>query len=114
MVKTDYEEMTVRKKIAVCKTTICDGCKKILCRVYGEEYKANDSPWRDYTQNVEYFEVTTGHHDWGNDSCESIEHHTYCRECFAKPISAYLARTKIGIDTEYIEVEHHCNRSLPF
>ena len=114
MVKTDYEEKTITKKIAVCETTICDGCQKILCRQYGEEYKPNDTPWRDYTQNVEFFRITTGHNDWGNDSCESIEHHTYCRECLAKPINAYLARTKVGKDTEYIEVEHKCYRSLPF
>ena len=114
MVKTDYEERTVTKRIAVCKTTICDGCQKILFRCYGEEYKPNDEPWRDYTQDVEFFEVTTGHNDWGNDSCDSIEYHTYCRECFAKPIHKYLARTNGRKDTEYINIRHQCYRSLPF
>ena len=114
MVKTDFEVRTIRKNIVVCRTTICDGCQKILCRQYGEEYKPNNEPWRDYTQDVEFFEITTGHHDWGNDSCESIEHRTFCRECLAKPIHEYLKRTYGGKDTEYIEIEHCTYRSLPF
>ena len=45
----------------------CDICNKVIPVSKGIESK--------------YFEVTTGHHEWGNDSCESIEHHDICPDC---------------------------------
>lgn len=65
----------------------CDVCDKII--------RVNDSKRR-------YFEVTTGHHDWGNDSCESIKTRDICPDCIDKYVSEYLRDCS---DTGYIEIE---------
>lgn len=49
-----------------------------------------------------YFEVTTGHHDWGNDSCDSIEHKDICPDCIGKVSLDYLTSAS---GTQYIEIE---------
>lgn len=70
----------------------CDVCHKIIpvrtrCR--------QDNEGR-------YFEVTTGHRDWGLESPESIETLDICPECVGKYISDYL---KGCSDTGYVNVE---------
>lgn len=48
-----------------------------------------------------YFRVTTGHHDWGNDSCESIKHLDICPNCICDFVDKYIKE----IDgTEYLEM----------
>lgn len=72
----------MRKVIGV----YCDNCKRILLR-----------PTR-------YFRITTGHHDWGNDSCESVECYDICLDCRDKFVLNYLKNMEPN-STEYIEVE---------
>jgi len=110
MVKSEYCTKMVEKRIETVIRLFCDKCGKPLHKEYGEEYKQYE--WREYKESVEYFSVTTGHNDWGNDSCESIEHKTYCRECLSVAFAKYLERCG-DADTEYMEIEHHCRRSLP-
>ena len=86
----DCKEVVVRKE---CKVTgvKCDICGKIIP---AEAY---------YTlEKSKYFEVTTGHHDWGNDSHESIEHKDICPECIDAFVSKYL---KYADGTDYIEIK---------
>lgn len=70
----------------------CDICGKLI-PVDKRGYK-NDK--------CKYFEVTTGHNDWGSESCESIEHRDICPECVSGFVAEYLANAE---GTEYIEVE---------
>ena len=49
-----------------------------------------------------YYEVTTGHHDWGNDSCDSVRCYDICPDCIQEFTENYL---KNNIGTEYIEIE---------
>lgn len=90
-VKEHYEVMTheVTEKVLVGKTMYCDVCKK-------EIEKGNG-----------YWEVVTGHHDWGNDSCESIEDFDVCSDvCLMMKLGEYIDRSgKDEYNTEYIEVE---------
>lgn len=52
-----------------------------------------------------YYEVTTGHNDWGNDSIDSIEHKDICSvECLNKEYDKYLERTNNKFNSEYFEV----------
>ena len=61
-----------------------------------------------------YFEVPTGHYDWGNDSCDSVETRDICPKCISKFIEEYLRdcsdtahlqlHTYIVEDDEYSEV----------
>lgn len=89
-VKEHYEVMTheVTEKVLVGKTLYCDICKKEI------------------KKGREYWEVTTGHHDWGNDSFESIEDFDVCSDvCLMMKFGEYIDRSKDGYNTEYIEVK---------
>lgn len=54
------------------------------------------------TDRYKYYEVTTGHHDWGRDSVDSIQHRDICPGCILKFTSNYLRK---GGQTSYIEIE---------
>ena len=82
------EEIVQRKRMIT--GVKCDICGKIV-----PIKKGNDS---------RYFRVT-GHNDWGNDSCESVEGKDICPECIADFTSKYLQNVQgsdyINIDTNY-------------
>lgn len=49
-----------------------------------------------------YFYVLTGHHDWGNDSCDSMKYRDICPDCIENFVKNYIKK----IDgTDYIEIE---------
>jgi hypothetical protein len=78
-----------KKEVSVIKETLT----KIECDICG----------KDINTEQEHYEVTTGHHDWGNDSCESIENIDVCSdECLQKEFNSYL---KYESSTKYIEIE---------
>ena len=56
-----------------------------------------------------YYNVTTGHRDWGHDSCDSIEHYDICPRCINKFVADYLGNENSGLSA-YIEIEtkHVC------
>lgn len=66
----------------------CDICNKIIPVLKRGENR--------------YFEVTTGHRDWGNDSCESVETIDICPECVSKYVSDYLRDCS---NTGYLRIE---------
>lgn len=84
---------TVRNVIGVK----CDVCESII----DSPKMMNPQDWmrKEYT----YYRVTTGHHDWGNDSCESIEHQDICPNCVTKFVSDYL--TNNDYQSAYIDIE---------
>lgn len=90
-IKEHYEVMTheVTEKVLVGKTLYCDVCKKEIAKRKG------------------YWELTTGHNDWGNDSCESIEHFDVCSQmCLMHKFAEYLDESdKNDNNTKYFEVE---------
>ena len=88
--ENDCRKIVVKKE---CKVTgvKCDICGKIIPAT--SLYIQKES---------KYFRVITGHHDWGNDSHESIEHKDICPECIDAFVSKYL---KDAYRSEYIEVE---------
>lgn len=69
----------------------CDVCGHII-----EVSSMND--------NYKYYAVTTGHHDWGNDSCESIRHYDICPNCINNFVTEYLG-SKDAYQTAYIDIE---------
>lgn len=73
-----------KRKILGVKCDICDGIVK------------------HNSESNRYFDVMTGHRDWGNDSCESIEHQDICPKCIAGFVSEYLSDCS---DTGYINIE---------
>lgn len=82
----------------ISETCTCDICKK---QIYVFQL---DMKKRIYTDGVKHFSVVTGHNDWGNDSCDSIEVYDYCSgSCLSIAFGQYLERTKKQ-NTEYFEV----------
>lgn len=77
------------KEVSVVQSTlvkvVCDICKK-------------DIDWSRF-----YYKVTTGHYDWGNDSCDSVEDKDICsNECLEKEFHLYLESKD---HTRYINVQ---------
>ena len=73
----------------------CDICRKVI------------PVGRDVYDKCKYYDVKTGHHDWGNDSCESIEHHDICPGCLVGFVTDYFNNNEYGsaymnIHTEYV------------
>jgi hypothetical protein len=90
-IKREYEVKThtVTEKVCVKETMHCDVC--------GNEMNKNKRHW----------ELTTGHHDWGNDSVESIEDFDICsEECLRKKFDEYVKESGASdYNTMYFKVE---------
>lgn len=87
------------KKIKVVTTKEITGVK---CDICGKVIPVG----RDVYDKCKYYDVKTGHHDWGNDSCESIEHHDICPGCLVGFVTDYFKndeyyRSYMEIETEY-------------
>lgn len=92
IVLSENGEQVVYKTMKKEEGVTCDICEKFI--------KA-DGDYRTIN-NRKYFKVTTGHHDWGNDSCESIEKQDVCPECIGKFVTEYLQNSS---RTAYIDIE---------
>lgn len=87
----------ITKKVRKINAVQCDVCKNsiIPSSLVGVNYN-------EHRRKTQYFKVMTGHHDWGNDSCESIEYHHICPDCITKYVKDYLGK---ALGSEYIEIE---------
>ena len=91
-----------KKKIVY--RTVCElaGVKCDICgRVIEPPSEKDRYNWID--DKYKFYLVTTGHNDWGNDSCESIRHYDICPECITKFVSDYLNERRDS-RTAYIEI----------
>lgn len=111
MERTEYKIKMVEQKTPYIIRTYCDRCKKLILKKMGsaflEDYKGH------YNEAVSYYEVTTGHNDWGNDSVDSIDTKTICRSCLTEEYADYVERASDGSNTEYIEIHHEYGWSMP-
>lgn len=90
-VKREYEERThtVTERVCVKETTHCDVCDGVI-------QDTKDAYW----------ELTTGHNDWGNDSIDSIEHFDICSEaCLREKFDEYVRESGSGYNSMYFEVK---------
>lgn len=88
-VKREYETKTYTKteKIMTCEKRYCDICEKEI----------TDHHW----------EITTGHCDWGAESCESVEYFDICSpECLRKAFENYIEESNDDMNTQYVEIKH--------
>lgn len=86
VVKTAYELVGVK----------CDVCGRII--------KPPPVGYEWMKDKYKYYSVTTGHHDWGNDSCDSIEDYEICPNCINKFVADYLGNEHAS-RSAYIEIE---------
>ena len=53
-----------------------------------------------------YYEATTGHNGWGNDSIESITTHQLCsNKCMFEFLDGYFENLRITYPSAYIDIE---------
>lgn len=89
------KRQTVIKEVVVGKK--CDVCFKDIPPTSDSFPRTNHS----------YFNITTHHHDWGNDSCESFEYFHACSPaCALKFATEYLNKDFDGHNSREIEIEH--------
>ena len=76
----------------------CDICGKVICDF-------DDTPPNNrFGDAVEYFTLTTGHYDWGNDSCDSVECKDICSEdCVKTALIRYFKEAR-GSNTAYFNL----------
>lgn len=101
MVEQIKETKQVVAETVVAEIIKCDICGKIIC----------DSRYEKMFGKIQdHYLLTTGHHDWGNDSCESIETFDICsKECLRKKFEAYVEESSGGQNTMHFEVDHSWN-----
>lgn len=67
----------------------CDICGKVFCDFDATPPKSSAG------ESAEYFSLTTGNHDWGNDSIDSIEQEDICSEdCVKTALIRYFKDTQ--------------------
>lgn len=89
------------KEIIRSKSYELDG---IRCDICGKIIPAPKSYIEQLDDKYKYYIITTGHHDWGNDSHESIKCRDVCPDCVMKFVQEYL-QNKNAYRSAYIEVE---------
>ena len=101
MIKSESEVITVREEKKVRRIITCDVCgKEIENRkvLYDDPTGKHNGVYLEGKSSFR-FHVSTGHHDWGNDSYESIEEKDVCSvECLNVLFEDYI---KNGSDTQY-------------
>lgn len=77
----------------------------IICDVCGKELQYVHTAFVPIPVAV-YYKITTGHNDWCNDSCESIDHKdACCDECLSRFTQEWLQNAEvIESNTAYIEI----------
>ena len=97
--KKEHKKTVVKEEV-VCATVYCDFCKKRLYTTVHDSRVSSDL--------VDYFDIVTGHNDWGNDSVDSVEHKTCCKNCLNEAFVGYLNETlKNDVrNTKYIDIVH--------
>ena len=94
---------TVKETIE-CKIT-CDECKKVILEHHKE--------WVDHSNEViDYYEVQTGHYDWGNDSIESMEEFHLCPDCLMTFVGKYketATTARYRMNSRYCHIDHKWN-----
>lgn len=94
------EERSVVQRAKIYEIATCDVCKRTI---YKTDYV--NPPNNKY--RADYWTITTGHNDWGNDSCESRESFVVCsKDCAAAMFTVYINDSSDGENTMYFEIAH--------
>lgn len=105
MNKEIKKRVTYTDEITLYSKRVCDKCGKVLEYLVNGKVKGLVNMSKEHMK-VEYYEVTTGHHDWGNDSIDSVEHYDYCPTCVLQAMDEYYEKTNGKNNTQYLEINH--------
>ena len=98
MIKYDYKTKQIIDKVEDVEYLYCDKCNKLIYKIHLKD--------RTFcTKLVEWYDVITGHNDWGMDSSESIQQTEICPDCIEEVYNDYIKRAK-PYSSEYIEIAH--------
>ena len=92
MVKEIKETKEVIQETVVDEELYCDFCGKLIGKRSDKKYSY-------------YYELFTGHHEWGNDSVDSFEHQDCCEECITDQFVKYLSETVNEYPTAFFNVD---------
>ena len=97
MIKKITKQVVKEVTEVVSEVIVCDVCSKEL----------NYNILIGTSKVASYYEITTGHRDWGNDSWESRKNRQVCcDECLSRFTQEWLKDPDvIGSNTAYIEIE---------
>lgn len=91
MIKTEKKLVTIQREEESITLASCDCCHKDL-ELVNERYSDCE---KDSKVIHRYVSLTTSHHDWGNDSVDSIESHEFCSmKCCLKWITEHEKELK--------------------
>lgn len=93
----EHKRKVMKEIDEVCGAKItCDKCGKVILDfVDGGNHNKKDAC---------YFQLTTGHHDWGIDSPESVQCKELCREtCVTDALADYFEASKYS-NTAFFEL----------
>ena len=110
MIEEITEKRMVEQEVSISEICKCDVCKK---KIY--EKRLSEPGFSTYGNRVEWFDITTGHCDWGNDSVDSIkEWHACSPECVNSFMKDYYDHSygKCGCNTHYINIEHRYGSTI--
>lgn len=113
MRKITYKTTMVEQKEPYIIYEFCERCGKLIQKFMGDHFREEYTPPAYGKEEVHWYEVTTGHHDWGNDSCESIDTKIVCPRCITEEYSDYIDRSCNHGNTEYMDIQHGYGWSMP-
>ena len=100
MRKFKYDTYTVteeRKSQEICS---CDVCGKVI-------FRRSFLPGEMRNVPVQFWKITTGYNDWGNDSPDSVETFDVCSQnCLNDKFTEYISITDGERNSQYFNVEH--------
>lgn len=96
MIKKITRKVMKEVEETVSSVGICDMC--------GKEFNYEEGLTK--VKRAYYYQILTGHHDWGNDSCDSMQYtDACCDECLLRFIQNWLQdKDVIRSHTAYIEI----------
>ena len=75
----------MKEKINLIVKTTKPITEKVICDVCGKTIADRNN------RDAEYWTLTTGHNDWGNDSCDSYEDFDLCsKDCVKEKLNKYF------------------------
>ena len=89
MKKENFEFRTVKRMVVTDHRLYCDVCNKEI----------PDKSW--------YYDIVTGHHDWGRDSIDSVNSFDACSEkCVKEKVDFYFDElVGKGCNTAYLTID---------
>ena len=100
MVETNVEKKAVYQDVILSEECRCDRCGRHLW------YHTKDGHKKPGLGTAEYYNVVTGHNDWGRDSVDSVETYDVCVGCAKKMFEEYIEDSFNKTNSLYFECHH--------